>query len=96
MESMENTNKNSDWLKQMADAEAEIACGGVLAGRLGSPDDHPEVPIEDEATLRQFLKDKLQEMLQREAARKKAFQEQCRFPHVGTPDNAERNHPVGS
>lgn len=60
---------NSDWLKEMA--EAEIECGGIVSGRLGSPDDHPiEEVEEDEETLRQMLRDSLKEMLDMEAAAK--------------------------
>lgn len=70
---MQNNKKHSDWLEEMA--AAEIECGGVIAGRLGSPDDHPPVgPVEeDEETLRQILRDKLQEMLDKEAARKAQY-----------------------
>ena len=69
---------DSEWERQAI--EAEIACGGVVTGRLGSPNDYPPVgPVEeDEETLRQFLRDKLKEMLDREAALKT----QCSFPNV--------------
>lgn len=64
---------DEEWERQAI--EAEIECGGIIAGRLGSPDDHPPVgPVEeDEETLRQFLRDKLQEMLDKEAARKAQY-----------------------
>jgi len=57
--------------------EAEIACGGIVSGRLGSPDDHPPVGpvLEDEATLKKFLADQFEQMQQKVAARKKRLHE---------------------
>ena len=67
-------NRDTNWLEQMAEAEAE--CGGIVTGRLGSPDDHPIEPVrEDEATLRKILADKFEQMLQKEEARKKYLRE---------------------
>jgi len=67
-------NKN-DWLERMA--EAELECGGIVTGRLGSPDDHPPIGpvLEDEATLKKFLADQFEQMQQKAAARKKRLHE---------------------
>ena len=74
---MQNNDKNLGWLEQMAAAEAEIECYGLLAGGPGSPDDYPpmEPVLEDEETLRKFLADKFRQMREKVDARKKAFQE---------------------
>jgi len=80
----QNTNKHSDWLEQMAEAEAE--CGGIVTGRLGSPDDHPIEPVpEDEAALKRFLAKKFNQMLQKEAAREKYLRENAPPPNVAFP-----------
>ena len=72
---------DEEWERQAI--EAEIECGGIVTGRLGSPDDHPMEPVtEDEATLREFLAEKFKRMLQKEAAIKKFVQEN------GPPPNA--------
>lgn len=65
--------QNNGWLEEMAAAEIEY--GGIIAGCPGAPDDHPPVgPVEeDEGTLRQILQDKLQEMLDKEAAQKAQY-----------------------
>ena len=75
---MQNTNKHSGWLEEMAAAEMEY--GGIIAGRLGSPDDQPPIgPVEEaEETLRQILRANLQEMLDKETALKA----QCSFPNA--------------
>ena len=79
-----NTNKHSDWLEQMAEAEAE--CGGIVTGRLGSPNDHPIEPIEDdEATLKKFLAEKFNQMLQKEAAKETYLRETSPPPTVAFP-----------
>ena len=72
---MQDRKQTLGWLEQMA--EAEMECGGILAGRLGSPDDYPpmEPVLEDEETLRKFLADKFRQMREKVDARKKAFQE---------------------
>jgi len=68
----QDSDNHSDWLERMAAAEME--CGGILAGRLGSPDDHPMEPVEeDEATLRLILKEKMEQMRRKEAARKEVL-----------------------
>ena len=70
----QNNDNRSGWLERMA--EAELECGGVLAGRLGSPDDHPMEPVlEDEATLRRILREKMEQMRQKQAAREKYLQD---------------------
>lgn len=80
----QNRNKHSNWLEQMAEAEAE--CGGIVTGRLGSPDDHPIEPVaEDEASLRKILAEKFNQMLQKEAAREKYSRENAPPPNAVFP-----------
>ena len=65
---------DEEWERLAVEAERE--CGGILAGRLGSPDDRPMEPVlEDEATLRRILSEKAELMRQKEAARKKFLHE---------------------
>ena len=83
----QSKNKHSDWLEQMAEAEAE--CGGIVTGRLGSPEDHPIEPVEeDEAALKKFLAEKFNQMLQKEAAREKYLRENSPPPNVAFPRGA--------
>ena len=53
--------------------EAEIECGGIVSGPLRPPDAPPPPPVEeDEATLRRILKEKAEQMRQKQAKREKA------------------------
>jgi len=66
-----NNNNRSAWLEQMAAAEREY--GGLMLGPLRPPDAPPSPPVEeDEATLRRILKEKAEQMRQKQAKREKA------------------------
>ena len=52
--------------------EYEIECGGIVSGPLRPPDAPPLPPVEeDEATLRRILKEKAEQMRQKQAKREK-------------------------
>ena len=69
-----DSDNRSGWLEWMAAGELE--CGGIISGPLRPADAPPPPPVlEDEATLRQILKEKAEQVRQKQAAREKRWQE---------------------
>jgi len=69
-----NSNTRPGWLEEMAAAELEY--GGIMLGPLRLANVPPPPPVlEDEATLRQILKEKAEQVRQKQAAREKRWQE---------------------